>query len=72
MIVLIILGFLALIVIGAVVAAVVVATRQPGQRHVAPNAQPTAREILQTRYARGEITRDEYLRILSDLESNKG
>ena len=30
-------------------------------------AGPTAREIAQARYARGEINRDEYLRILSDL-----
>jgi putative membrane protein len=29
--------------------------------------QPTAREILQTRYARGEMTREEYLRMLQDL-----
>jgi len=29
--------------------------------------QPTAREILQTRYARGELTREEYLRMLQDL-----
>jgi len=29
--------------------------------------QPTAREILQTRYARGELTREEYQSILQDL-----
>lgn len=29
---------------------------------------PGAREILDRRYARGEIDRDEYLRRLSDLE----
>lgn len=29
--------------------------------------QSTAREILQTRYARGEITRDEYQQMLADL-----
>ncbi len=29
--------------------------------------QPTAREILQTRYARGEISRDEYQQMLTDL-----
>ncbi len=29
----------------------------------------TAREILQNRYARGEISRDEYQQMLSDLSS---
>jgi putative membrane protein len=29
--------------------------------------QPTAREILQTRYARGELTREEYQSMLQDL-----
>ncbi len=29
---------------------------------------PGAKEIAQARYARGEINRDEYQRILSDLE----
>jgi len=28
---------------------------------------PTPREVLQTRYARGEITREQYLEILGDL-----
>ncbi len=32
-----------------------------------PN-MPGAKEIAQARYARGEINRDEYQRILSDLE----
>ena len=31
------------------------------------DTQPTPREILQTRYARGEISRDEYQQMLSDL-----
>lgn len=29
--------------------------------------QPSAREILQSRYARGEITREQYQQILADL-----
>jgi len=29
--------------------------------------QPTAHEILQTRYARGELTREEYQSMLQDL-----
>lgn len=37
----------------------------PAGRSEAPQ---TAREILQARYARGEIDRDEYQRILADLE----
>lgn len=30
-------------------------------------SQPTAREILQARYARGEITREEYQQMLADI-----
>jgi putative membrane protein len=30
---------------------------------------PSAREILDRRYARGEITREEYRRLRSDIES---
>ena len=30
-------------------------------------AQPTAREILQARYARGEISREEYQQMLIDI-----
>ena len=36
-------------------------TRSQGSR------QPTAREILQNRYARGELTREEYQHMLQDL-----
>ena len=32
-----------------------------------PETKPTPQEILQTRYARGEIKRDEYQQMLSDL-----
>ncbi len=32
-----------------------------------PPAAPNPRDIAQTRYARGEITRDEYMQILADL-----
>jgi putative membrane protein len=31
------------------------------------SGQPTAKEILQARYARGEITREQYQRMLDDL-----
>lgn len=37
---------------------------QPGQ----PQVGPGAKEILQARYARGEITQAEYKKILADLE----
>ena len=30
-------------------------------------AEPTARDILQTRYARGEITREQYQEMLADM-----
>lgn len=33
----------------------------------AVSVQPTAKEILQARYARGEITREQYQQMLSDL-----
>ena len=71
MIIFVILGFLALLIIGSVVAAVWVAARQTGKRPATPPTQPAARDILQTRYARGEMTRDEYLRMLDDLEGRK-
>lgn len=34
-----------------------------------PSGQPGARDIVDARYARGEITRDEYQQIRRDLES---
>jgi|AMWB02.1.fsa_nt_gi putative membrane protein len=39
-------------------------------QHAAPPAQvqSPAKEILQARYARGEITREQYQEILADLE----
>jgi len=33
-----------------------------------PLAGPSAKEILQTRYAAGEITQTEYKKILADLD----
>ena len=33
----------------------------------AVSAQPSAKEILQARYARGEITREQYQQMLGDL-----
>lgn len=39
-----------------------------GYRHGMMMGEPSAKEILQARYAKGEITREEYQKILSDLE----
>lgn len=41
-----------------------------GHSNVNPAGQsePSAREILQARYARGEITREQYLQMLTDIE----
>ena len=38
-------------------------------RHTTPEARPSGpKQLLQERYARGEIEREEYLRKLEDLE----
>lgn len=39
----------------------------PGQGSAISGQLSTPREILQTRYARGEITREQYLEMLGDL-----
>ncbi len=39
-----------------------------GSSSIQNSHTPSAKEIAQARYARGEINRDEYQRILSDLE----
>lgn len=39
--------------------------REPSER------QPGAREILDTRYARGDLTREEYERMRRDVESQE-
>jgi putative membrane protein len=50
-----------LLVIGAAVAVALIATRQPRP------AQPTARQVLDQRYARGDIDEEEYRRRLRGL-----
>ena len=43
-------------------------TTAQGQNYTSVSSPgQTAREIVQTRYARGEITRDEYKQLLEDL-----
>ena len=58
------------VIVGVVVLVVWAVRRMSSNSHasgIQSAAGPTAREITQARYARGEIDRDEYLRILSDL-----
>lgn len=43
-------------------------TGSNGLANIGPNGAPQSpREILQSRYTRGEITREQYLEILADL-----
>lgn len=60
-----------LAVIGLVVWLVVFLARSTGPSGSTTPAQdaPAARELLDERYARGEIGREEYLRMREDLES---
>jgi putative membrane protein len=62
-------GFIVLVVLGIV--GLVRGFSSTGEGNANPNlqveAQPSPREILQTRYARGEITREQYLQMLDDL-----
>lgn len=55
------------VVVGVIVL-VIWAVRRMSSSGIQASANPTAREIAQARYARGEINRDEYQHILSDLD----
>jgi putative membrane protein len=64
-----------LILIVAVTVLIVYAIRglrrrsnQPLPQGPAPTPNPTPKEILQARYARGEITREQYLVMLEDIK----
>ena len=66
----------AIILIAAIVVLIIYAVRrlrhksnpvQP-QGGPPPSASITPKEILQTRYARGEITREQYLAMLEDIK----
>jgi putative membrane protein len=62
-------SFLALLILGlAVVAGVALLRRSSGPGH--GSLRPSAREMLDQRYARGEIDDDEYFRRLSVLDSS--
>jgi putative membrane protein len=61
-------GILSLVILGI---AWLVRSMTSGDRRATPQSrteeQSTPREILQARYARGEITREQYLEMLNDL-----
>jgi putative membrane protein len=63
-------GWIGLILNVAIIVGIVIlvvwAVKRFTSGSVSPSGQ-TPREILQTRYARGEITRDQYQQMLSDL-----
>jgi putative membrane protein len=58
-----------LLVIAAVVVLVVLLVRRSGSTAMRsrPGEPSSPREILDTRYARGEITREQYQQILQDI-----
>jgi putative membrane protein len=56
------------IVVVVLVVVLVRSLAQPAQR---PSAPDSAEEIVRTRYARGEISRDEYDRLLADLRRGR-
>lgn len=64
------LAFLAVIaaIVWLIVWAVRASKRNVKVQEVQPQVEAGAKEILQARYARGEITQAEYKKILADLE----
>jgi putative membrane protein len=59
-----------IIMVGLIVGMVLLAiwgVRTLGSGSLRPGAGSSAREILQARYARGEVTREQYQQILADL-----
>ncbi len=64
-------GLLGLLFNAVIIVGIVVLVVWAVKRFTAPGNQPTggqsAREILQARYARGEITREQYQQMLGDL-----
>jgi uncharacterized membrane protein len=47
-------------------------SQQKAERHPAPFHSENAETIVERRYARGEISREEYLAILKDLQTING
>jgi putative membrane protein len=59
------------VIIGVIVLVVWAVRRMssnPKNTGIQAPANPTPRDIVQARYARGEINREEYQRILADLD----
>jgi putative membrane protein len=63
-------GILLLLIVGLAVLAVVALLR-PGRAAGGGISRPSAKELLDQRYARGEIDDDEYYRRLSVLDSSE-
>jgi putative membrane protein len=55
------------IIVGIVILVVWAVRRFTGGNVSSDRAAQTPREVVQTRYARGEITRDQYQQMLQDL-----
>jgi len=62
-------GFVVLVALGIVglVRGFTSSGEEKGDPYQMVEAQTSPREILQIRYARGEITREQYLQMLEDL-----
>jgi putative membrane protein len=63
-------GWIGLVLNLAIIIGIVILVIWAVQRFTSGNISPsgqTPREILQARYARGEITRDQYQQMLQDL-----
>jgi putative membrane protein len=62
-------GFVVLLILIGIVVALVALSRRTGRG--GPAVTPTATELLDQRYARGEIDDDEYFQRLSVLDSSR-
>ena len=60
---------LGILVLGLILWAVVAAVQRPGQSHTEMRSGDSARDILEKRYARGEINREEFEQKAKDLGS---
>ncbi|MHB1294094.1 MAG: SHOCT domain-containing protein [Anaerolineae bacterium] len=70
---LVFIGLFALAVaIAALVGLVLLVRRLAAGKAPAPVAEPAARQLLEARYARGELDRDTFLRMREDLSVPEG
>ena len=71
----VVVAFLVVVVVGVVAVIVMRGERRQGHGHQSPTAEvvhhETAREVIEMRYARGEITAAEMRTMLDDLGSNR-